>query len=63
MLYTELLKFIYFTKFAAQKGKARLETIEGFVNSVYFINFWTREQAPSQVFKQAERTINVIKGY
>ena len=32
-----------FTKIAAQKGKARMEAIEGFVNFVYFINFWTRE--------------------
>ena len=37
--------------------------IEGFVNFVYFINFWTREQAQSQVCKQAEWTTNVINGH
>ena len=40
-----------------------METIEGFVNFVYFINFWTREQAQSQVCKHAERTTNVINGH
>ena len=40
-----LYSLFIFTKFTAQKGKARMETVEGFVNFVYFINFWTREQA------------------
>ena len=40
-----------------------METTEGFVNFVYFINFWTREQAQSQVCKHAERTTNVINGH
>ena len=62
-LYTEPLKFIFFTNFAAQKCKARMETIEGFVNLVYFINFWTREQAQSKVCKHAEWTTNVINGH
>ena len=37
--------------------------IEGFVNFVHFINFWTKEQAQSQVCKNAERTTNVTNGY
>ena len=37
-----------------------METIEGFLNFVYFINFWTREQAQSHDCKHAERTTNVI---
>ena len=40
-----------------------METIEGFVNFVYFINFWTREQTQSQVCKHEERTTNVINGH
>ena len=40
-----------------------METIEGFVNFVYFINFRTREQAQSQVCKHEERTTNVINGH
>ena len=40
-----------------------METIEGFVNFVCFINFWTREQAQSQVCKHAEGTTNVINGH
>ena len=51
------------TKFTAQKGKARMETFEGFVNFVYFIKFWTREQAQLKVCQQAERTTSVINGY
>ena len=37
-----------------------METIEGFVNFVYFINFWTREQAQSNDCKHTEWTTNVI---
>ena len=55
-----LYSLFLFTKFAAQKGKARMETIESFVNFVYFINFWTREQAQLHDCKHAERTTNVI---
>ena len=44
-------------------GKARMETIEGLVNFVYFINIWTIEQALSQVCKYAERTTNMINGH
>ena len=40
-----------------------METIEGFVNFVYFINFWMREQAQSKVCKHAERTTSVINGH
>ena len=40
-----------------------METIEGFVNFVYFINFWTKEQAQSQVWKNAEQTTNVTNGH
>ena len=40
-----------------------METIEGFVNFVYLINFWMREQAQSQVCKHEERTTNVINGH
>ena len=58
-----LYSLFLFTKFAAQKGKARMETTEGFVNFVYFINFWTREQAQSKACKHAERTTNVINGH
>ena len=39
-----------------------MEIIECFVNFVYFINFWTKEQAQSQVCIIAERTTNVING-
>ena len=58
-----LYSLFLFTEFAAQTGKARMETIESFVNFVNFINFWTREQAHSQVCKHAERTANVINGH
>ena len=40
-----------------------METVEDFVNFVYFINFWAKEQAQSQVYKHAERTTNVINGH
>ena len=40
-----------------------IRSIEGFANFVYFINFWTGEQAQSQVCKQAEWTTNVINGH
>ena len=40
-----------------------METIEGFVNFVYFINFWTREQAQSRGCKHEEWTTNVIYGH
>ena len=40
-----------------------METIEGFVNFVYFIDFWTREQAQWKLCKLAERTTNVMNGY
>ena len=40
-----------------------METIEGFVNFVYFINFWMREQAQSKVCKHAERTTSVINSH
>ena len=40
-----------------------METIEGFVNIVYFINFWTREQAQSQVCKHVQWFTNVINGH
>ena len=60
--YRTCIVYFLFTKFAAQKGKARMETIEGFVNFVKFIIFWTRKQAQSQVCKHAERTTNVING-
>ena len=40
-----------------------METIEGFVNSVYYIKFWTREQAQSELCKHAERITNVINGH
>ena len=40
-----------------------METIEGFVNFVHFVNFWTKEQAQSQGCKHEERTKNVINGH
>ena len=40
-----------------------METIEGFANFVYFINFWTKKQAQSQVCKNAEWTTNVTNGH
>ena len=40
-----------------------METIEGFVNFVYYINFWTREHAQSQLCKHAERVTNEINGH
>ena len=40
-----------------------METIEGFANFVYFINFSTKEQAQSQVCKNAERTTNLTNGH
>ena len=49
-----LYTFFLFTKLTAQKGNARMETIEGFVNFVNFINFWTREQAQSKVCKHGQ---------
>ena len=40
-----------------------METVEGFVNFVYYINFWTREHSQSQLCKHAERVTNVINGH
>ena len=40
-----------------------MEIIECFANFVYFINFWTKKQAQSQVCIHAERTTNVINGH
>ena len=40
-----------------------METIEGFVNFVYLVNFWAREQAQSQVCQHAERITNAINRY
>ena len=34
-----------------------------FLNFVFLINFWTKEQAQSQVCIIAERTTNVINGH
>ena len=34
-----LYSLFLFSKLAAQKGKAQMETVEGFVNFVYFTNF------------------------
>ena len=58
-----LYSLFIFTEFAAQKGKARMGTIEGFVNLVYLINFWTREQAPWKVYKHADWTTNVLNSH
>ena len=56
-----LYSLFIITKFTVHKGKARMETIEGLVNFVYFFNFWTREQAQLEVCQHAEGTTNAIK--
>ena len=40
-----------------------MDTIEGFITFVDFIDFWTREQAQSKVSKHAEWTTNVMNGH
>ena len=61
MLYTESLKFISFQfslNSLRRKGKARMETFEGFVNFVHFLTFLderTGSIAGMHIFRANER--------